>query len=113
MGSGRATTVPPARNVAWMVVTRARLRGAEDPDVHPGADAARRSAAAIPRASSCSRVHSTRSTGPASPAAAPTKVTVPRPVAAVSRRDTMESITESDSRRRAAGYSAVAPHVSQ
>ena len=98
IGRGRATTVPPARNVAWMVVTSARVVGPRMPTCTPGPTPRACSAAATPRASSWSCAHSTRS-GPALvPAAEPTKVMVPEPCAAVSRRATTEVITTSDSR---------------
>src|SRR6185312_17395639 len=92
MGSGRATTVPPARKVAWMVVTRARVVGPRIPTWTPGPTPRACRAAAMPRASSWRRAHSTGSEAPAPPAAEPTNVTVPDRSAAVSRRETTESI---------------------
>ena len=113
MGSGRATTVPPARKVAWMVVTRARVVGPRIPTCTPGPTPRACRAAAMPRASSWRRAHSTGSVAPAPPAAEPTNVTVPDRSAAVSRRETTESIEPFDSLPGDRGYSWVAPQVSQ
>ena len=91
----------PGRS-AWMVVTRWRDVGPRMPTCTPGPTPRAWSAAAMPRASSCRRAHSTRSAGPASPAAEPTKVMVPGPSAAVWRRETTEGIGRwtPDPRRR-------------
>ena len=93
IGRGSATTVPPARKVAWMVVTRARVVGPRMPTWMPGPTPRAWSAAAMPRASSWTRDHSTRSAASVPPPADPTNVTVAAPSAAVSRRETTEGIT--------------------
>src|SRR5881394_3027418 len=78
-----------------MVVTSGRDVDPSTPTCTPGPTPRACSAAATPQASSCRRAHATRSVGPASPAAAPTKVTVPAPSAAFWRRATTDLIAGS------------------
>src|SRR4051794_2304958 len=92
IGSGSATTAPPARKMAWTAVTSARVVGPRIPTCTPGPTPRACSAAAMPRASSWSRAHSICSLVPSPPAAEPTKVTVPPRSAAVWRRATTEGI---------------------
>ena len=85
IGRGRATTAAPASQIACKAVTSARDVGPMIATCAPGSTPRACSAAAMVRASPWRRLHSTRSTF-ASPAAEPTKVMVPGPCAAASRR---------------------------
>ena len=74
IGRGNATTVAPARNVAWIAVTSGREVGPRMPTCVPGPIPRAWSTVAIARASSWRRDHSTRTVGCFAPAE-PTKVT--------------------------------------
>ena len=98
IGSGSATTVPPARQIAWMAVDERPRRRPEHarrarrgPRRGPGA---RRPCPGRPRGAGPTRPGRR---APASPAAEPTKVIVPGPSAAVWRRETTEGISSLDS----------------
>src|SRR6478735_2529640 len=94
-----------------MAVTSPRDVGPSTPTCTPGPTPRACRAAAMHRASWWRRAHSTRSAGPASPAAAPTKVIVPDPSAAVWRRETTEGISRWTRARRSGLLAGSAPGV--
>ena len=102
IGSGRATTAPPASQIACNDVTSARDVGPMTATCDPGSTPRAWSTAAMARASSWSWRHGTRS-GRSPGDADPTKVTVPPPSAAASRRAGTE-VTAGSTRAPPKGY---------
>ena len=89
IGRGRHTTVAPASQVAWIAVTNGRVVGPSRATWPPGPTPRAWRAAAMPRASSWRRDHSTRSQ-PSAPADA-TKVIARRVSAVASSRGRSEA----------------------
>ncbi len=116
MGSGSMTTVAPVSQLAWIAVTRSRVVGPISPTEWPGSTPRAWSSAAMARASSWTRAHSTASVVYAALSVAPVANVIERcRSAAASRRGRREReergsvIVGFDSGGMRGGYALTAP----